>query len=136
MPDKTFAGKVERILPRADRSKATVKVRVAFKLCPQKLLPDMSVRVRFLPDDAPEGADEGKAKEKLVVPVEALAEGNFVWVVDEKKLARKVQVTVGEKNKKVAEIVSGLAPTDKVVIEGHELLQRDGQKVRLSEGPK
>jgi len=132
MPDKTFAGKVERILPHADRSKATVKVRVAFKLCPAKLLPDMSVRVRFLPDNAPAGADEGKAKDKLVVPVEALS-GNFVWTVDANKLAHKTAVKVGEKNAKVAEILEGLEASDKVVVEGLDLLQRDGQKVRTPE---
>ena len=51
IPGKTFPGKVRRILPRADRSKATVKVRVDFLARDkQAVLPEMGVRVRFLSD--------------------------------------------------------------------------------------
>ena len=49
IPGKVFPGKVRRILPRADRSKATVKVRVDFLARDeQAVLPEMGVRVRFL----------------------------------------------------------------------------------------
>ena len=42
IPGKVFPGKVRRILPRADRSKATVKVRVDFLARDERaVLPEM-----------------------------------------------------------------------------------------------
>jgi len=40
------------IIPTADRSKATVKVRVAFKRRDERILPEMGARVSFLQDAA------------------------------------------------------------------------------------
>ena len=63
IPDKVFPGKVRRILPRADRSKATVKARVDFLARDeQAVLPEMGVRVRFLADDAPPGIETGAVR--------------------------------------------------------------------------
>ena len=67
------AMEVRRILPRADRSKATVKVRVDFLARDEKaVLPEMGVRVRFLPDDAPRGVETGAVPDKIVVPKAAV----------------------------------------------------------------
>ena len=89
IPDQVFPGKVRRILPRADRSKATVKVRVDFlSRDEQAVLPEMGVRVRFLPDNAPEGIETGAARIRIVVPqaaVDSDAEGCFVWVVSDER---------------------------------------------------
>ena len=38
------------MIPTADRSKATVKVRVGFKQKDPRILPDMGVKVTFLSD--------------------------------------------------------------------------------------
>ena len=76
IPGKVFPGKVRRILPRADRSKATVKVRVDFLARDeQAVLPEMGVRVRFLPDDAPPGVETGAVPDKIVVPKAAVQSG-------------------------------------------------------------
>jgi multidrug resistance efflux pump len=53
-PDWAIAGNVVAIIPTADRSKATVKVRVGFKTRDARVLPEMGARVSFL----------GKAGEK------------------------------------------------------------------------
>lgn len=55
-PDWTIPARVVAIIPTADRSKATVKVRVGLLQRDARILPDMGVRVSFLPVDAP--ADE------------------------------------------------------------------------------
>ena len=53
IPGRVFPGKLRRVLPRADRSKATVKVRVDFLARDrQAVLPEMGLRVRFLSDRA------------------------------------------------------------------------------------
>ena len=47
-PDWNIPAHVIAIVPTADKSKATVKVRVAFEKLDPRILPDMGVRVSFL----------------------------------------------------------------------------------------
>src|SRR5262249_48953088 len=47
-PAWKIPGEVIAIIPTADRSKATVKVRIAIKLADPRIVPDMGVRVAFL----------------------------------------------------------------------------------------
>jgi len=136
IPGKVFPGKVRRILPRADRSKATVKVRVDFLARDERaVLPDMGVRVRFLPDDAPPGVETGAVPDKIVVPRSAVQSGqggNFVWVVSE-DVARRRAVTVGANLGERIEISSGVNAGDKVVVRGAERLSGDTADVRVVE---
>jgi len=47
-PDLAYPGYVAKIVPTADRSKATVTVKVGFKSYDQRVLPEMSAKVVFL----------------------------------------------------------------------------------------
>ena len=136
IPGKVFPGKVRRILPRADRSKATVKVRVDFlSRDEQAVLPEMGVRVQFLADDAPPGAETGAAPDKIVVPTTAVQSGeagSFVWVVSDDTAHRR-SVQLGTKAGERTEITGGLAAGDKVVVRGAERLRGESAAVRLAE---
>ena len=48
-PDVRYPGSVARIVPTADRAKATVQVKVAFRHYDARVLPEMSAKVHFLP---------------------------------------------------------------------------------------
>jgi RND family efflux transporter MFP subunit len=133
---KPLAGKVLRILPRANRSKATVQVRVTILDIDTHLevLPDMGLRVKFLPDDAPAGAETSTAK-SASVPASAVQSGEagaFVWVVAGGK-ALKTPVVQGAARGESVEIKSGLSEGQKVVIKGADALRRDAQTVRVTE---
>ncbi len=133
--DKVFPGKTIRILPRANRSKATVLVRVEFLKRDDGVLPEMGVRVRFLPDDAPEGIESGAVKDTLVIPkLAVLAADNtkFVWVINAENTVRKQVVTVGEAKDDLVEIQTGLNASDTVVTTNAAKLTQDGQKVRVA----
>ncbi|OHB79689.1 MAG: hypothetical protein A2W31_13340 [Planctomycetes bacterium RBG_16_64_10] len=136
IPGKVFPGKLCRILPRADRSKATVKVRVDFLARDERaVLPEMGVRVRFLADDAPVGVETGAVRDKIVVPKDAVLSGQggrFVWVVSNDE-ARKRIVQIGANSAARIEITSGLNPGEKVVVRGAPRLTGDVARVRLSE---
>ena len=54
-PDWTIPASVIAIVPAANRDKATVRVRIAFKQKDPRILPDMAVKVRFLEDGASAG---------------------------------------------------------------------------------
>ncbi len=136
IPDKVFPGKVRRILPRADRSKATVKVRVDFLTRDEKaVLPEMGVRVRFLPDDAPPGMETGQVRDKIAVPREAIQAGqggSFVWVVAD-NIAHRRAVQLGAGSESQVEITGGVSAGEKVVVRGAERLTGDSAEVRLAE---
>ncbi|MEM9623202.1 MAG: efflux RND transporter periplasmic adaptor subunit, partial [Pseudomonadota bacterium] len=47
-PEKLFGGRVIAVIPTADRSKATMRVRIRFLSSDHRVLPEMGVRVAFL----------------------------------------------------------------------------------------
>jgi hypothetical protein len=47
-PDTTFPGRVIATIPSADRSLATVRVRIGFDKLDPRILPEMAISVRFL----------------------------------------------------------------------------------------
>jgi HlyD family secretion protein len=51
-PDTTFDAFVIATIPSADRSKATVRVRIGFEKLDPRILPEMAISVRFLDDQA------------------------------------------------------------------------------------
>jgi RND family efflux transporter MFP subunit len=136
IPEKTFPGKVRRILPRADRGKATLKVRVDFLARDEKkVLPEMGVRVKFLPDSAPPGVETGAVKDRLVVLPAALhgpSEARFVWVVNE-HVAVKRPVVTGETTDDGVEIKSGVSAGDSVVVSGADGFSGETQAVRAAQ---
>jgi len=78
-PDWTIPAHVIAIVPTADRSKATVKVRVAIDQKDPRILPDMGVRVSFLDPGTPAGgapgaATPGAAKAAVLIPASAIVE--------------------------------------------------------------
>lgn len=135
IPGKVFAGKVQRILPHADRSKATVQVRVDFLDRDGVFLPDMGVRVKFLPDSAPAGAERGLVPDPLVVPAGAVrgtGDARFVWLAVDQKAVRR-PVTLGAARGEYFEVVNGLELGDRVVVQGADAIADDGQGLRVKE---
>jgi HlyD family secretion protein len=50
-PDQTFEAHVIATIPSADRSRATVRVRIGFDRLDPRILPEMAISVRFLDKD-------------------------------------------------------------------------------------
>ncbi len=93
-PDWTIPAHVIAIVPTADRSKATVKVRVALDKKDPRILPDMGVRVSFLE----EAQKPAQAPQGVLVPTSAIVErdGKTVVFVAEGERARARAVTAGQ----------------------------------------
>jgi RND family efflux transporter MFP subunit len=128
-PDWTIPAHVIAIIPTADRSKATVKVRVAIDQKDPRILPDMGVRVSFLEqasnDDSRRGA-AGGAPAGVLVPGSAIVQrdGNSVVFVIDGTHARAHSVTAGQSYGDLRQI-EGLAAGTRVVRSPPEAL-RDG----------
>lgn len=127
-PELRLLGKVSRIVPTVDRSKATVLVKVEFVEKDKRVLPDMSAKVAFL-------SRELKPEErKPVVAVQPAAivkrDGKDVVFLIDKGAVKLTQVTVGEKIGDLVQ-VSGVKPGDKVVLAPAEKL-KDGAAVTIA----
>lgn len=114
-PDRAYPGRVDRIWPTANRTKATVEVRVAFLERDDKLRPEMGARIVFAPKEAPQAA---VAEARILVPADALVEAGgagFVWVL-EGATAKKRAVQAGEKRGGKVAVLSGLAAGETIVV--------------------
>ena len=116
-PDWRIPGSVIAIVPTADRSKATVKVRVALDSKDPRIVPDMGVRVSFL-----EKTEAGKTLAGFWIPNAAVRKDGdkaFVFTVVDGK-AKRVPVTVAEANDNDSRVVKGLGKGDSVIVAAPE----------------
>jgi len=113
-PDVRYPAVVARIVPTADRAKATVQVKVAFHSYDARVLPEMSAKVHFLPRPSRVAVD---TQPVLVVPSTAVAErnGRSVVFVLERGRAVEVPVVVGRQVGSSVAIREGLRPGVQVV---------------------
>ena len=114
-PQKSYPGYVFKIVPTADRSKATVMVKVGFKEYDSSVLPEMSAKVSFLsePLDA-----EALGEEKfLVIPSSSIRDedGSKLIFKVENDLAVPVEITTGRKKGNYVEVLSGLKAGDSII---------------------
>ena len=99
-PDRRYLGYVTKIVPTADRAKATVLVKIKFKDYDNRVLPEMGAKITFL---AP-GSDQSavQAKPVLAVPAAAVASRNTGPVVFQVKggSRRRDRRRLGRANRK------------------------------------
>lgn len=129
--DKAYPGYVAKIVPTADRSKATVMVKVGFKNYDQRVLPEMSAKVIFLSENSKNEKIE-ETKQLLVVPIGSVVNRNnskVVYIVRDDR-AVQLPVTTGKEVGSYIEIKSGLMNGDKVIESVDERI-KDGVKVKL-----
>jgi len=131
-PDQPLPAHVINIVPTADRTRATVRVRIGFDGLGPQILPDMGIKVRFL-DDAPVAAVSNQGP-RVRVPSSAVqrsGDETYVWVVSDGKVERRA-ITAGAENDGQTEVLAGVHAGEELVaplVEGLE----DGGKVRLKE---
>jgi RND family efflux transporter MFP subunit len=128
-PEKRYQGYVAKIVPTADRAKATVMVKVGFASYDSRVLPEMSAKVLFLTKAADPNSLE--MKPMLMVPMTAVADrgGRKVLyrVADGK--ASEVTVQTGKISGAFLEITSGIQSGEKVIEKVTEEIV-DGAKVK------
>lgn len=129
-PGKTYDGFVAKIIPTADRSKATVQVKVGFKNYDNLVLPEMSAKVLFLTTDTSQVTKDEKPA--LIIPMTSIAKKNgkqVVFIVKDDK-AVEVPVSTGRQFNLYIEILSGLSDGEKVIDNVTDKIT-DGLKVKV-----
>jgi RND family efflux transporter MFP subunit len=131
-PDWTIPGHVIAIIPTADRSKATVKVRVALDQKDARIVPDMGVRVSFL-EEARATADGAPPPQRgVLVPAASIVQrgGKAVVFAVEDGLARERAVVAGDVAGDLR-LVEGIGAGTRVVRDPPKDLA-DGARVRVA----
>ena len=129
-PDVRYAGFVSKIVPTADRAKATVMVKVGFRSYDNRVLPEMSAKVLFLTNSPT--SDESTAKPILTVNSSAVVSrngNNVVFTVNENQ-AVEVSVQTGRTMGSLVEVLSGISAGAKVVLKVPDEL-RDGSALKV-----
>ncbi len=137
-PDVAFPASVIATIPAADRSKATVRVRIGFKERDPRILPDMGVRVAFLEEEV-DLAEAPRPTPGVLVPRSAIAGGDggrHVWVVvgdADGGVVERRDVVVGKTEGARAQVTDGLRAGERVVksLEMRARELQDGLDVRV-----
>jgi multidrug efflux pump subunit AcrA (membrane-fusion protein) len=130
LPDTRFRGEVHMIVPTADRTKATVLVKVKFIDIDPRTLPEMSAKVAFL-EKQMTGDD---LRPRTAVNSDSLLARDgrsSVFLIRDGQLV-ETQVTTGEKIGEMVEILSGAKAGDRIVRKPSENL-KTGTRVTISE---
>ncbi len=127
------------VIPTADRSKATVKVRVGFKLKDPRILPEMGARVAFLSEAAPETAGAPPPKPGVLVPPEAVqssgpssGDAGIVYVIRGEDTVERRAVRLGARGSDGQTVLSGLSAGERVAI-GDFARLADGAKIKIQQ---
>ena len=128
-PAKRYQGYVFKIVPTADRSKATVLVKVAFKNYDNSVLPEMSAKVSFLSERTKEEEDQRPVLTLPLSAVEDVGGKKVVYLINDNVAVQK-EITTGRLFGNYVEITSGLEDGDKVIDDLNEDI-KDGIKVNV-----
>lgn len=130
-PDERFPGYVHMIVPTADRTKATVMVKIRFAALDPRVMPEMSAKAAFLERPlAP-----GEEVPRLAVPARAIVKrgGRDVVFRIEGGRAREIPVTVKAPLGDMVEIAGEISPGDRLALSPPEALAT-GDAVDIQEG--
>ena len=128
-PDHAYHGHLLQVIPTADRSKGTVKVKVAFEDPDAKILPEMSARVNFT-EKPTAGA---QVRSHVLVPKSALVTRGAttgVWRISGERAEFRA-VRTGPENQGQVEILEGLQGGEKLVADAAPVELKDGARVKV-----
>jgi len=131
VPDRRYHGKVRKIIPMGDRARATIKVKVEIMDVDERLFPDMSATVYFLPDETKETTEP--EKRRVFCDNDAIKKddsGSFVWIVDDEDRVKRQDVKTGPVRDSRTEIIEGLKGDERVIIPPAGI--KSGQLVKIS----
>jgi RND family efflux transporter MFP subunit len=121
-------GRVHMILPTADRSKASVTVKVAFVDRDPRVLPEMSAKVAFL--SRPVGSDEQAPVRAVPAAAVGSREGQAVVFLIQGEQVREVAVQLGRRLAEMVELREG-PPVGSLVAAAPLDQLADGTRVAL-----
>ena len=132
IPDRRYKAVLRQVIPTADRTKATVMVKVTILDKDKDLKPEMSAKVTFLEPEKKDTKPAAEAAPVVLVPKEAVASRGgqpVVFLVREGKLVEK-PVVLGTERRGQVIVKDGLAGGETLVVSPADGL-RNGAAVRV-----
>jgi len=132
IPDRRYKAVLRQVIPTADRTKATVMVKVTILDKDKDLKPEMSAKVTFLEPEKKEKPDAAGAQPVVLVPRSAVATRDgkpTVFLIREGKAQARVVVLGTERQGQVI-VQDGLAGGETIVAKPGDAL-KDGSPVRV-----
>ena len=128
-PERRYRGLVDKIVPTADRAKATVMTKIQFLEIDSRVLPEMGAKVHFLSENA---GDTSAASETILAvdsrAVARTADGPVLYLLEGTKATRKA-VRTGRTVGTMIEILEGPGAGARVILDPSPTLT-DGAEVR------
>jgi HlyD family secretion protein len=131
-PEWQIPAHVITTVPKADRQKATVLVRIGFEQLDPRILPDMGVKVTFMK----QAAAEASTRPTMLVPKTAIRVENdqsYAYVVNAGVVDRRAVRTAGTDGDRL-EVVAGLSSGERVVLSPPPTLVSGTQVIPRAEG--
>jgi HlyD family secretion protein len=131
-PDRRYRAVLRQVIPTADRTKATVQVKVTILDKDQNLKPEMSAKVTFLERAQPRAPGATAEAATVSVPADAVVTRDGKPVVFEVKdgKARQRAILTGPTRQGQVVVTRGLGGTETLVVRPPEGL-RDGDAVKV-----
>jgi RND family efflux transporter MFP subunit len=131
-PSERYPGYVHKIVPTADRAKATVMTKIRFKQLDEKVLPEMSAKVNFLTRALDETNGSLKPFAGVLKAALTTRDDRPVVFVLNSDTVTETPVTLGRELGGYIEVINGLRVGDRVVLNpGGDL--KSGSRVKLGE---
>ena len=130
LPELRFRGEIHIIVPTADRSKATVMVKVRFIDKDSRILPEMSAKVAFL--SRPVTGEEKKPRTALNQAALINREDRKVVFLVKGDRVVETPVSLGGPMGEMVEVLGGVKVGDRVVLNPPNRL-RNGSKIKIEE---
>jgi RND family efflux transporter MFP subunit len=131
VPDHRYQGRLREIIPMGDRTRGIVKVKVSVLDPDERLFPELSATVHFLPDaDSGDGAPNQAQEKGVFAPVAAIQGAGaerYVWVLDKDRVRKAAVTTAGEENDGLIAVKGDLVGGERVIIDPPSQLQQGAQ---------
>ena len=130
LPDKRFRGEVHMVIPTADRTKATVMVKVRFIDKDPRILPEMSAKVAFLSKAV--SPEEEKSRTTINPASVVIRNSKSTAFVIKGGQVEEQEITTGEKLGDLLVVTGGVKAGDRVVLNPPQGL-KTGSRVKQAE---
>jgi len=130
LPDKRFRGEVHMVIPTADRTKATVMVKVRFVDKDPRILPEMSAKVAFLSKAV--SPEEEKPRTTINPAAVVSRNGKSMAFVIKESRVEEQEIATGEKLGDLLVVAGGVKAGDRVVLNPPKGL-KSGSRVKQAE---